>query len=291
MNRRRRCVIHRPLIRPLIFVLVGSLSALASSEAASKQATDKAASRQAQEKAARKACLAGDYSQGVDLLADLFVETKDANYVFNQGRCFEQNRRYEDAIARFQEYLRAAGPRVHPEEKEAAEQHIKSCKDLLAQERESVAAQTVPQPLVPPVSPPASAPAEQPPAHVAQPASPTASLSTGRGLRIGGIVVASAGGAALLGGVLLNLQANSLIKDMEGRTDGYSAGKKSDSETYRALSWVGYGVGAACVVTGAVLYGIGLRARSKSASVSSADVALVPTAGMGQVGASVIGAF
>jgi hypothetical protein len=54
--------------------------------------------RQAQEKAARKACLTGDYATGVSILADLFVESKDPLYIFNQGRCMEQNSRYKDAI-------------------------------------------------------------------------------------------------------------------------------------------------------------------------------------------------
>jgi hypothetical protein len=62
-----------------------------------------AASRQAQERAARKACLSGDFAKGVDILSELFVETKNTTWIFNQGRCFQQNRRYEDAIARFHE--------------------------------------------------------------------------------------------------------------------------------------------------------------------------------------------
>jgi hypothetical protein len=55
-----------------------------------------AASVRAREKAAREASLAGDFGQGVDLLAELLVETKDPTHAYNQGRCFEQNRRYED---------------------------------------------------------------------------------------------------------------------------------------------------------------------------------------------------
>lgn len=271
--------------------LVASLSAVAPAEAAGKQASEKAAIRQAQEKAARKACLAGDYVKGVDLLADLFVETKEATYVFNQGRCFEQNRRYEDAVARFQEYLRAAGAKLSPEDREAAEQHIKANKDLLAQERESVAAQTAPQPFTPPSPSPSTptAPAQLAPI-VSQP-TPPPPASTGRGLRIGGIVLASVGGAALVGGVLLNLQANSAIKDMEAKPDAYSSGKKSDYDSYRTLSWVGYGVGAACVVTGAVLYGFGIKARSRSSSASSTEVTLMPSVGAGHVGAALTGAF
>jgi hypothetical protein len=64
------------------------------------------ANREAKEKAARTACLAGDYAKGVTLLSELFVETKNPNWIFNSGRCFEQNARFQEAISRFQEYKR-----------------------------------------------------------------------------------------------------------------------------------------------------------------------------------------
>jgi hypothetical protein len=82
-------------------IIVAAAPAIAASRGAEQYA--------AQERAARKACLKGDYGKGVDILADLFVDTKDPTYIFNQGRCFEQNRRYEDAIGRFEEYLRRPG--------------------------------------------------------------------------------------------------------------------------------------------------------------------------------------
>ena len=55
-------------------------------------------------------------------------------FIFNEGRCFEQNRRYDDAIARFQEYLRV-GKSLSPEARDEAKKHISDCKDLLATER------------------------------------------------------------------------------------------------------------------------------------------------------------
>jgi hypothetical protein len=252
--------------------------------AAAKEPQDKAApGRQAQEKAARKACLTGDYGKGVDLLADLFVETKDPTYVFNQGRCFEQNLRYEDAVGRFQEYLRAAGAKVSPEDKQAAENHIASCKELLAQERGRTAAQTAPAPSG--SSPPAGGSQPLPAPLVIQPAAPPPPASSGAGLRVGGIVVASFGVAAAAAGVVASLKANSILDDMYATVDGYT--KESDRKTYATLAWIGYGVGGACVVTGAILYTLGHRARSKSAT----GVALVPTIGPGNAGAALRGAF
>jgi hypothetical protein len=32
------------------------------------------------------ACLSGDYTKGVAILSELFVDTKDPTYLFNQGR-------------------------------------------------------------------------------------------------------------------------------------------------------------------------------------------------------------
>ena len=37
------------------------------------------------EKAAKKACAVGDFQKGVDILADLFVETDDPGWIYNQG--------------------------------------------------------------------------------------------------------------------------------------------------------------------------------------------------------------
>jgi outer membrane lipoprotein-sorting protein len=81
----------------LLFLIPAALL-LSSSQAS-------AASKQVQERMAKKACLAGDPAKGVEVLAELYVDTNDITYIFNQGRCFEQNRRYEDAIGRFREYL------------------------------------------------------------------------------------------------------------------------------------------------------------------------------------------
>jgi len=248
------------------------------------------ASRQDKERTARKACLNGDYAKGIDILSDLFVNTKDPTYIFNQGRCLEQNHQYKEAIERFREFLRTDETlKLKPDDKAAAEKHIAACKDTLG--TEAAPAPTVPEPLAPPpptLAPPTAAPApEIPPAIVAQPESRPQSGTAGSGLRIAGIVTATFGVAALGAGVGLNVLANNTIADMESTKDGYSSGKNSTHNTYVTLAWVGYGVGAACIVTGAVLYGLGLKARSNSSS----NVAVVPTVGSGRAGAALIGAF
>jgi hypothetical protein len=77
-------------------------------------------------KTAKKACLSGDYVKGVSILADLFVETGDPNYLFNQARCYEQNLRFVEAAERFKEYLRKA-PQLGESERADVEKHIADC--------------------------------------------------------------------------------------------------------------------------------------------------------------------
>ena len=82
----------------------------------------------AKKRAAKTACLSGDYTKGVALLAEIYVDTNNPIYLFNQGRCFQQNGRYEEAVTRFREYQRKnadAGGAHDPE----AEKQIAECVD------------------------------------------------------------------------------------------------------------------------------------------------------------------
>lgn len=248
-----------------------------------------AESADAKERRARTACLAGDYTDGVRLLSELFVSTKDTTFIFNQGRCFEQNHRYEDAISRFQEFLRTS-KKISKAEKAEAQKHISDCKELLAGEGGDKSTATQPTaaaalPVAPTPPPATTAPKTVVPTPVAPPPQVGATASRGgSGLRTAGIVTASVGGAALVAGVIFNVKVNSLASDIQ-KTDGYSPDKESDRKTYRTLGWVSYGLGAACVATGAVLYILGSR------SSDSTSIALVPAFAPGQAGALVKGAF
>lgn len=252
--------------------------------------------RHALERTARKACLNGDYGKGVDILSDLFVDTKDVTYLFNQGRCFEQNRRYEDAIARFDEYLRVADEKLSPGDKAAAEKHISDCREKLAEERDSSPIQPAPQPsVVPPATPPAPPalaadavpPSGAPPPVVAQSVPESTPPARRARLLTAGIITGAVGVASVVGGIVMNLKANAAINDMENNIGGYSSGKANDQKTYKTLAWVGYGAGAACVAAGAILVGFGL----KGGAPSSANVALSPVVGPGQMGAALTGGF
>ena len=272
--------------------------------------TAAAASREAKERVARAACLAGDYKKGVAILSQLFVESGNPTYIYNQGRCFEQNGRYREAITRFKEYLRV-GKKVSQEYKTETQRHIDDCQALLAAESGQAPAISPAAPAPVAVGP---APGQQPYTHgpsqapspfapgqqayapipaqasVAPPyaappyavqVSPPSTVQRGSGLRTSGIITGAVGGAALVGGVVFNIKANSIIHDFQTVRDGYSASKESERQTYETLGWVCYGVGAASVATGAVLYYLGLRS-SRQVAVTIAPV-LGPRAAMASV--------
>jgi hypothetical protein len=215
----------------------------------------------AKRRAAKKACLNGDLARGVELLTDLYVDTNDPTYIFNQGRCYEQNNRCKEAIVRFREYLRKI-PDGMERDRADAEKHIGDCEALLAKERTVPAAPPnaarIPEPATPqpPAEPSPSAADSRVPADVVE-ASPQGQAQTGSGLRTAGVLTMGAGGAFLIAGAVLNLKHNSTIHGLQG---DYSTGTANSAQSYRTWSIVGYGAGAACLVGGAVLYWLGRRA-------------------------------
>jgi hypothetical protein len=95
---------------------------------------------------------------------------------------------------------------------------------------------------------------------------PSPSDSTqGKSLRVTGIILASAGVAAVATGVGLALKANGLS------TKSYSQDRENERSTLKTWVWVSYGVGAAAIATGAILYIAGWP------SDQSSSVALLPT--------------
>lgn len=87
-------------VRFLVAALVAGAMVPAPARAADKV--------EAKERKARVECAAGNYTEGVRLLAELWVATKDANFLYNQARCYEQCGKNDQAATRFREYLRKA---------------------------------------------------------------------------------------------------------------------------------------------------------------------------------------
>ena len=264
-------------MRALAFITVWSLVSLLPFAANAKGK----AKVESTERQAKKACAAGDFRKGVDILADLYIRTDDATYVYNQGRCYQQNHQWTSAVDRFREYLRKS-KNLTPADTQEVEQHIAECRRFLDEETAKTAPPTQPPP--PPVAPPPVA--APPPVIVVQapPPPPAPSGRPGSGLRTTGIVVGSAGIAALATAVVLNLKANSLA---DKANQGYDPDAESSQKSYKTGAIIGYGIGGAALAVGTTLYLVG-RSKGKAASQG---VALVPIGGRSEVGLALSGEF
>ena len=145
------------------FAIVGLATLVLTGGSAS--AADKTELDAKKEKKARLECAAGNFREGVRLLAELWVDTKNPTHIYNQARCYEQSAQNAAAAARFIEYLRKAGP-LQADDVKAIEKHIEE----LERKPGSTAQPTVI--LMP--APATAAPATAPPATAA-PAPPAPS--------------------------------------------------------------------------------------------------------------------
>ncbi len=234
----------------------------------------KGSSANARAKAAKIACAAGDFRKGVEILAVLYVETNDANWIYNQGRCYEQNHQWTSAIDRFREYLRKT-PRMNAEDATDTEKHIADCRAFQAEEERQAAPPTA----VASPSPPSLLPQPQPPLETLPvvPAPPPPGESGGSVLPTIGIVVGSIGLAGVATGFVLNLKANQAA----------DSGLESSLHSYKTSSMVCYGAGGAALVTGIVLYLVG----HKRTRTGSGSVALAPFSPRGGAGLTLEGEF
>jgi hypothetical protein len=241
------------------------------------------------ENKARAECLAGRVQTGIDLLAELFTETHNMTYVYNQGRCFEQNGMPHEAILRFKEFLRK-GKDLSAEEKAEVTSHVNECQaELDAQSKSSQPlprAVEKPEPVAAMTPPPSPSPVSQ--TAGAAPASPPA--PPGAGLRMAGIVTGSAGAAVLVGGVIFGVLSHQIANEVtsDDAKGIYSKSKDDKGKLYADLQWVGYGVGAAGLVAGGVLYYLGYR---KAHSPASESVSFVPVIWQGGSGVVAQGRF
>jgi len=260
----------------------------------------RAAADDSQERVARKACLSGNYQKGVDILTDLFLNTRNPVHVYNQARCYEQNDRCGDAIPRFREYLRKA-TEASPDERAEAEKHIADCQALLRQgstaatARESAHSDATSGPAIQTPPPGDSARVASPAGALASPATTatppvTDSVASepraGRGLRITGIAVGAVGIASIAAGVYFYTRArfysDKVSEQVPPNPSDQSSGKNAES-----AQWVCYGIGGAALATGVLLYVLGWPGGESHRQVAP----VAPLLGPGLAGLSAQGAF
>lgn len=258
----------------------------------------KAERLKSQEKTARAACLMGDFQKGTKILVNLFIETGNPIHLFNQGRCYEQNHRWEQGLDCFHEYLRK-DPHIDAATRSYVEKHIAECEAHLPK---AASVSPPPPPPIPPVQPPPPAPtpavaaeAEKPtvPAVPVQPAPPVRVNESGSTLRILGIATAALGVASLGYGTYEYFRRESLIDDLKEKGDQYSDVQFSDKQRQiddsKTRGLIGFGVGAAALVAGTTMYILGWPA--VSGGTETAKATLVPGVGPGQTSLSIFGAF
>jgi hypothetical protein len=224
---------------------------------------------------AKTACAAGDVQQAVRLLAELYTATNDPIWIFNQGRCYHQNNQLPLAEARFKEFLRknVNGP---AEDSRDAQNYINEIEAEIHKND-------------------AKSPATGgDTAGIAKSGEETHDYSKGRGLRYAGIGCGILGAAALASGIVFSLLTSTANQDVENKTRNDTVpssavhGSLQNGPIYETLQWVGYGVGAASVITGAVLYYMGRKATEPAPAAApqpEATVAVAPLLLTGGAGA------
>jgi hypothetical protein len=211
------------LITPTLFAAAAFCPTAARADDATASGEDK------RPNAALAACASGDVAKGISILGELYAETRNPSFVFNQGRCYQKNNQLEQARSSFSEYIRI-GTNEPPEDIQRANAFVKEIDDALARQR-----------------------ASQPAAVTT---APTSAPSDGgkAALRISSVVLAAVGVVAVGFGAFMSMKVNSTNDDLKKEfaqpyvTDVARVQQlQSDGDRYQTLQWVGYGVGAAAV--------------------------------------------
>jgi hypothetical protein len=300
MGERRARTQSRPLVRSAV---IAALATVAGSAPARAQEDPRP-------REAKAACAAGDVQRGIALLADLYAETNDMAWVFNQGRCYQQNGQLESAINRFREYLRRPA-RTTPEMRDEAEAFIV---ELEAQLRDrpadraragggsgtpttdaagaSPATDTQALDAGPlPLSPETAAAATTLTGDPTQARASAPPAGGGRGLLVGSAVLGGTGVVALAVAIVSSTRIRALEKEVSGWS-AQAAGTHSVSDwkdrqitgdLHEKIQWVGYGV-AALTLAGSATF---LFLASRRAS----EVSLLPALHAGGGGATLSVAF
>jgi hypothetical protein len=104
--------------------------------------------------------------------------------------------------------------------------------------------------------------------------------SSGSGRKVAAWVIGGVGVVGVAVGGVCTYLALSDFSDIKKK---YDPSKDSQGKTYATVQWVGYGVGAAAIVTAVILLATGNDAPK--------SVALAPALGPGMAGAALSGSF
>jgi hypothetical protein len=227
---------------------------------------------------ARKACAAGHVEEGIELLARIVAESGDPNAVYNQARCYQQNGRLEEALARFQEYRRTKD--LTAQERVEVEAHVRELEAAIKSKSSSkpTAVQTPPAAMASPSADPSPVGPTAPPPPLLPPPRPRRSSA----VRLTAAALAAAGVAAVATGGYYGLRSRQIEAEIENQQGVipnaiYQTRLRHGRQAER-LQWIGYGAGAA-LLAGSVAVILGTRPRSGESGVLTATVQGGPNGG------------
>jgi len=233
----------------------------------------------------------GDYDAAYEFYRKAYELLPHPTLLFNMGQALRLGGRKQEALDQYQKFLAQS-----PKGQLAAEaiEWVGVLNRQLADERAVDAAKPKPKPVEPkpaepkPVEPkPAEPPPPPPPQPIAQPEVQAGAGGGLGGVQLAGIGTAIAGVAAIGLGGYFGVRAKSLSDELSKPGTTYDPDKYADGEAAERNMYISYGVGAALVAGGAVLYVLGHRGGE---SAPEGDVSLVPTFGAG-LGVGLAGTF
>jgi hypothetical protein len=245
------------MVTPVVVVLLLS--------AAPPAASDPLPAIEAREADARTACGQGRVEDAIAILGLLFDRTGDSGYLFNQGRCYQQNGRRDEALIRFRAFLQR--PDITPDARTRAEQYVDElARGPAPQARPLVAGRAVALPL----REPPSVTDAPPPAEATDQAGP-------RPLRVAAVVAAGVAVASVGTATYFALRVRNTMKTRDRELERpeppppdrvFELDRRG--RTAESWQWVFLGTGAVALATGAACYLVDRRLAqgSEQASVS-----------------------
>jgi hypothetical protein len=257
-GRSRRC---------LAFLVVTVALGASASRAAAQAPAQEVDPRPAE---ALAACGAGDVNKGIGILAQLYAESRNPTFVFNQGRCYQQNGQLEQSKQRFREYLRV-GKDEPAEDRKRAEAYVAEIDNEIERRRAEEAALR------------------------AQPGSPAAEARRRRTLRVVGIVLGGVAVASLGVGIFASQKVSSLERQYEGKiADGsvvYQEEERQELDElkasgyrYETVQYVSLGLALAAAAGAATTFALAGLGWPGSPPPERTQIALTPVVSPGLLG-------
>jgi tetratricopeptide (TPR) repeat protein len=197
----------------------------------------------------------GEFGAAVDEFKQAYARSQAPGLLFNLAQASRLNKDYEQALHFYRSYLRV---RPDAPNRDDVEARIAEIEPIVEVQRKA-AAERIASPT------PAAAPSVTPSSVESRAMAIARPLPSGRGMKIGGVVVGVAGVGILGAGIGLgvaSLDAQNKLSSLATQNGSWSPMQASLYDTGRtdaALATALYVVGGAAVATGVILYAVGYK--------------------------------